>query len=407
MTNLSPSAQISSAPSSPQSKRIFISTGEVSGDLHGSLLIEALRRQAEAANITLDIAALGGDRMAATGVKMLGDTEAIGSVGLLESVPFIWPTFKVQQLAKRWLQDHPPDLVVMIDYFTPNLGIGHFMRRQFPHVPAVFYIGPQEWVWSLGDRNTKQLVNIIDHLLAIFPAEAEYYRNNGAKVTWVGHPLVDWVQQFPSREQARQQLGIPEEQKAIALFPASRRQELNHLMPVIFETAQRLQAQLPQVHFWIPLALEAYRDSVEQAIQQYGLRATIVTNNTPAVIAAADLALTKSGTVNLELTLMDVPQIVLYRVHPVTAWIATHILRFSIPFMSPTNLMLMEPVVPEFLQEQANPDALTQAALPLLTDAGAIRTMQCQYERVRTALGKTGVCDRAAQVILEMLLRKK
>ncbi|NER00328.1 MAG: lipid-A-disaccharide synthase, partial [Cyanothece sp. SIO2G6] len=281
-----------------------------------------------------------------------------------------------------------------------------FMRQQFPQIPTVFYIGPQEWVWSLGNRNTKQLINIIDHLLAIFPAEAEYYRKNGAEVTWVGHPLVDWVQQFPSREAAREQLGIPAEQQAIALFPASRRQELNHLMPVMFETARRLQQQCPHVHFWIPLALKAYQNQVEQAVQQFGLHATIVTDNTQAVIAAADLALTKSGTVNLELTLMDVPQIVLYRVHPVTAWIATHILRFSIPFMSPTNLMVMASVVPEFLQEQANPDTLTQAALSLLTDATARQTMQQRYEQVKTALGEKGVCDRAAQVILDMLLRQ-
>jgi len=108
------------SPRASPTKRIFISTGEASGDLHGSLLIKALQQHAAVANITLEIAALGGERMAATGVNMLGDTEAIGSVGLLESVPFIWPTYKVKQIAKRWLKQHPPDLIVMIDYFAPN-----------------------------------------------------------------------------------------------------------------------------------------------------------------------------------------------------------------------------------------------------------------------------------------------
>ena len=393
--------------SQPQLKRIFISTGEVSGDLHGSLLIEALQRQARKANITLDIAALGGERMAATGVKMLGATQSIGSVGLMESLPFIWPTLKVQQIAKRWLKHNPPDLIVMIDYFAPNLGIGHFMRRHFPDTPAVFYIGPQEWVWSLGNRNTKQLIAIIDRLLAIFPAEADYYSKNGANVTWVGHPLVDWVQRFPSREQARCQLGIPENQTAIALMPASRQQELTYLMPVIFETARRLQQQLPNLHFWIPLSLDTYRDRIEQAIRDFGLQATLVAEDPQTVIAAADFAIAKSGTVNLELALMKVPQLVLYRVNPITAWIAVNVLRFSIPFMSPPNLVLMESIVPEFLQDQANPDALTEAALKLLTDANARQTMQANYERMRTAVGKKGVCDRAAQTILDMLLDKE
>lgn len=385
-------------------KRIFISTGEVSGDLHGSLLIQALKRNALALDLELEIMALGGDRMTATGVKMLGQTQSIGSVGVLESVPFIWPTFKVQSMAKRWLTDHPPDLIVMIDYLAPNLGIGRFARSQFPHIPTVFYIAPQEWVWSFGKKNTEQLVSISDRLLAIFPQEANYYEKNGATVTWVGHPLVDWVDQFPSREDARKQLGISADQKAIALFPASRRQELTYLMPVMFETARRVQEQLDTLHFWVPLSLEMYRSEVEQAIQAYQLRATIITDNTPAVIAAADLAIAKSGTVNLELALKDVPQLVIYRVNPVTAWLARNVLNFSIPFMSPPNLLLAEEIVPEFLQEEANPTDLSQAAIALLTDTQAQQTMQQNYKRMRQAAGQKGVCDRAAQGILEMLL---
>ena len=384
-------------------KRIFISTGEVSGDLHGALLIEALEKKAQALELDLEIMALGGDRMAATGVKMLGQTQSIGSVGLLESVPFIWPTIKVQNMAKRWLTDHPPDLIVMIDYLAPNLGIGSFARSQFPHIPTVFYIAPQEWVWSFGKKNTEQLVSITDRLLAIFPQEADYYQKNGANVTWVGHPLVDWVDQFPSRDLARQHLDIPTEQKAIALFPASRQQELTYLMPVMFETAQRLQQQLEHVHFWIPLSLETYRPQIEQAIQAYHLNATVIADNAPAVIAAADLAIAKSGTVNLELALKDVPQLVIYRVNPITAWLARNILRFSIPFMSPPNLLLAEEIVPEFLQEEANPTALCQAAMDLLTNPQAQQTMRQNYERMRQAAGQKGVCDRAAQGILEML----
>ncbi|NET51874.1 MAG: lipid-A-disaccharide synthase [Merismopedia sp. SIO2A8] len=389
---------------SPPAKRIFISTGEVSGDLHGSLLIDALQKRAANTNITLDIAALGGERMAATGVNMLGKTDAIGSIGLLEALPFIWSTYRVQQLAKRWLVDHPPDLIIMIDYLAPNLSIGNFARQRFPKTPTVFYIAPQEWVWSLGSRNTSTLVSITDRLLAIFPKEATYYRERGANVTWVGHPLVDWVKRFPSRQEARQQLNILDEQTAIALLPASRRQELTYLMPVIFETAQRIQAQIPNAHFWIPLALDAYRPQIEQAIAQYQLNATLVTDDTKAAIAAADFAISKSGTVNLELALMDIPQLVLYRVNPFTAWVAGNILNFSVPFVSPPNLVLMEPIVPEFLQNDANPETLTQTAMALLTDAEAQQTMRQNYARMRASLGAAGVCDRAAHSILELLV---
>src|SRR4028118_2415432 len=131
-------------------KTIFISTGEVSGDLQGALLIDGLKRQAQAAGIELEIVALGGSRMAKAGATLLGNTSGIGSVGLLESLPFVLPTLTIQRRAKQYLQQHPPDVVVLIDYMGPNLSIGSFIRRQLPQVPVIYYIAPQDWVWSAG-----------------------------------------------------------------------------------------------------------------------------------------------------------------------------------------------------------------------------------------------------------------
>ncbi|HEY9624489.1 MAG TPA: lipid-A-disaccharide synthase [Crinalium sp.] len=383
--------------------RLFISTGEVSGDLQGSLLIKALHTQAQQHDIDLEILALGGDRMAQAGATLLGNTSAVGSIGILESLPYIIPTFKLQQQAKRYLKQHPPDLVVLIDYMGPNLGIGAYIRRYLPNVPIVYYIAPQEWVWSFNASNTQQIVNIVDRLLAIFPEEARYYEKQGISVSYVGHPLIDRMQTAPTREQARQTLGIPPDQTAIALIPASRWQELKYLLPVIFEAAQQIQTKLPQAHFWIPLSLEVYRPVLEQAIQQYGLRATLIANNTQAVIAAADLAIAKSGTVNLETALAKVPQVVLYRVNPITAWIAKHVLKFSIPFMSPPNLVLMDSIVPEFLQEQATAENLAQTAIDLLLNSSRRQIMLDGYQRMEKALGEPGICDRAAQAILNLL----
>ena len=408
-----PTTQVSAPPAPTRTKvRIFISTGEVSGDLQGALLVTALQRQAQASGLELEILALGGDRMAQAGATLLGNTTGIGSVGLVESLPYIWPTLQIQRRAKQYLRQHPPDLVVLIDYLGPNIGLGNFVRQYLPKVPIAYFIAPQEWVWSLNNRNTTQVVGISDRILAIFPEEARYYEQHGAKVTWVGHPLVDRVQSAPDRATARAALKIPDEQLAIALFPASRRQEVKYLLPVIFAAAQQIQAQLPQVHFWIPLSLEAYRQPIEQAIQQYGLRATLVTatpnqtgssTQTLQAIAAADLAIGKSGTVNLEIALLNVPQVVLYRVGTVTAWIARHLLKFSIPFMSPPNLVEMKPIVPEFLQDAATPENIAQAALELLLNPEQRQQTLQGYQMMQQALGEVGVCDRAAQEILHLL----
>jgi lipid-A-disaccharide synthase len=383
--------------------RIFISTGEVSGDLQGSLLIASLKRQAVVAGLELEITALGGEKMVEAGATLVGNTTAISAMGLLESIPYILPTIQVQRQAIAHLKQNLPDLVILIDYMGPNLGIGTYLQKHLPQVPVVYYIAPQEWVWSVSLRNTDRIVKFTDQLLAIFPEEARYYRQQGAKVTWVGHPLVDRMQNPPSRHTARAKLGISEEQIAIALLPASRRQELKYLLPIIFQAAQTIQQKLPAAHFWIPLSLEDYRRPITAAIERYGLQATVVSGQQKEVFAAADFAITKSGTVNLELALLNVPQVVVYRLNPITAWIARKILKGSIPFASPTNLVVMKQIVPEFLQEEATPENITQAAMELLLNPERTQQTLADYQEMRQCLGELGVCDRAAQEILQML----
>ncbi|MEH2171404.1 lipid-A-disaccharide synthase [Nostoc sp.] len=382
--------------------RIFISTGEVSGDLQGSLLISALKRQAAAIGLELEIVALGGEKMVEAGATLLGNTSSIGSMGILEGLPYILPTLQVQRQAIASLKQNPPDLVVLIDYMTPNLEIGTYMKQHLPDVPVVYYIAPQEWAWSISLRRTNRIIGFTDKLLAIFPQEARYFREKGAKVSWVGHPLVDRMQDAPSREAARATLGIAPEEIAIALLPASRRQELKYLLPVIFQAAQTIQAKLPEVRFWIPLSLEVYRQPIEEAIKRYGLRATVLSSQQKEVFAATDLAISKSGTVNLELALLNVPQVVVYRLSRLTAWIARKILKGSITFASPPNLVVMRSIVPEFLQEQATAENITQAAMELLLNPSRREQTLLDYEEMRQSLGEVGVCDRAAQEILQM-----
>ncbi|MBD2144435.1 lipid-A-disaccharide synthase [Sphaerospermopsis sp. FACHB-1194] len=382
--------------------RIFISTGEVSGDLQGALLITALQNQAQALGLNLDIVALGGEKMAAAGATILGDTSGIGSMGIIEALPYFIPTIQVQKRAIAYLQKNPPDIIVLIDYMTPNIGIGSYMNEHFPDVPVVYYIAPQEWVWSMSLERTKKIVSFTDKLLAIFPEEARYYQEKGAKVNWVGHPLVDKMANAPSRETAREMLGIKEGEIAIALLPASRSQELKYLLPVIFQAAQNIQSKLPTARFFIPLSLEKFRDKIEKSIQNYGLKATILSGKQQEIFAAVDLAITKSGTANLELALANVPQVVVYSLSPFTAWVARKILKGSIPFASPVNLVVMREIVPEFLQEQATAENITQAGMELLLNSEKREKTLLDYQEMRQCLGKLGVCDRAAKEILEM-----
>lgn len=383
-------------------KRIFISTGEVSGDLQGSLLVKALYEQASELGIDIEILALGGDRMAAAGAKLLGNTVGIGSIGIIEGLPYLLPTLKVQKQAKRYLQAHPPDLVVMMDYSDPNISIGLHVRKHLPTVPTVYFIAPQEWVVRINQKKTDWIVQISDRILSIFPAEAEYYAEHGAKTEFVGHPLIDRMKDAPDRSSAREKLGISSDETAIVLVPASRQQEIKYMLPAIFGAAQQIQAKLPDVKFLIPLSLERYRSQILSAIAQYGLNAVIVEGSPLNAIAAADLAITKSGTVNLEIALLNVPQVVMYRLAPFTAWVAEHILKLEIPFASPPNLVGMKEIVPEFLQDEATPENLARSAMELLQTEKREKTI-ADYQEMRRRLGEPGACRRAAKSMLEMV----
>lgn len=410
-TNIQANSQTSTpATAAPVARplRVFIHTGEVSGDLQGSLLVEALERCAAAQDIAIEISAMGGDRMAAAGAKLIGNTVAVSSIGFFEALPHVIAALKLNQRAKQHLKQVPPDVVVLIDYMGPNVAIGTFIRRQLSAVPIAYYIAPHLWVWATIPGDTAKVLSVADRILAIFPEEARYYREKGAQVSWVGHPLLDKFADYcpvTAKQDAREQLGLAPTAQVVTLLPASRPQELTYVLPIMFTAAQQLQAQNPQLQFLVPLARETFRQPLETALKQYGLRGQVVPQQMLA-IAAADLAISKSGTTNLEIALMEVPQVVMYRLNRLTAWVAEFVLRFSAAYISPVNLVNMEPIVPEFVQWDATPEAISQVALNLLNDPDQRLKMVEGYRTMREHLGAVGVCDRAATEILDLAMGK-
>ena len=148
--------------------RLLVSTGEVSGDLQGSLLIAALHREAARRGVPLDVVALGGPRMAAAGADLIADTARLGAIGLWEALPLVLPTLRLQARLRRWLRTHPPDGVVLIDYMGANVTLGRRLRRLYPAVPITYYIAPQEWAFRLGEGGTTRLIGFTDRILAFF-----------------------------------------------------------------------------------------------------------------------------------------------------------------------------------------------------------------------------------------------
>ena len=390
--------------------RLLVSTGEVSGDLQGSLLVKALHKEAQQRGLALEVVALGGERMERAGAALLANTTRMGAIGLLEAIPFVLPTLKLQRRLKRWFKGQPPDGVVLIDYMGPNVSLGLRLKRKFPQVPVTYYIAPQEWAFQFGSKGRTNLISFTNQILAIFQQEARFYRCRGANVTYVGHPLLDTIGPVPTRVEACEQLGLNPEEPVLLLMPASRRQELRYMLPHIVAAAAQLQALTPTLQVVVSAGLPGFETQLSQQLLRSGVRALIIPaadsdRLKPALCAAANLAIAKSGTVNLELALRGVPQVVVYRVSRPTAFVARHILRFSVPHISPVNLVLGERLVPELLQEDLSAKAIVTQAVPLLNQAGvARRTMLEGYGRLRQELGEPGVTQRAAAAILDQVL---
>ena len=381
--------------------RIFVSTGEVSGDLQGAMLIKSLYKLAAAQNIELEVSGLGGDRMNATRANIIADTAVIGSMGFVEALPFVLPTLKIQKLTKQYIRANIPDILVLIDYPAANLALARYVKKHFPQTSVVYYIAPQDWAVPMLN-NAVKISKVVDKLLAIFPAEAKYFASKEIDVTWVGHPLLDRLTTAPDRARARLNLNLESEAKVVTLLPASRQQEIKYLLPVMCRAAQKILHQLPEVQFLIPVSLAGYRDAITVAVEEYNLPAQILPGNTLDAIAAADLAIAKSGTVNLEIALLNVPQVVIYRINPLTAWIARKILRFSIPLMSPPNLIVNQKIVPELQQEAVTPANITAAAIKILTTPQIQQEIIQGYQQMRSLLGTEGVCDRVAAEIFNL-----
>ncbi len=389
--------------------KLLISTGEVSGDLQGSLLINALKTNAEKRKIELEIIALGGERMQEAGAKLISNTSSIGAIGFLEALPYVIPTLNAQSKIDNYLSSSPPDAVVLIDYMGPNIRLGLKVKKKFPNIPIIYYIAPQEWAWRLGDSGTTDLISFTDKILAIFEEEAKFYSNKGGNVKFVGHPMLDFYRNIPTREESFKRIGLTSDQKLLLIIPASRKQELKYILPTLLKAAKLLQEKDPSITVLIPSGLNEFNELLNNSLKEYALSGKIILSNEvddlkPFLFSAAHLALAKSGTINMELALNSVPQIVGYKVSRVTAFFARYLLRFNVKYISPVNLLLNKMLIPEFIQEDFKADKIFNAALKILEDNSTKEEIKLGYERLKDKLGKPGVTDRASKDILDLLI---
>jgi lipid-A-disaccharide synthase len=291
--------------------------------------------------------------------------------------------------------------LVLIDYPASNLALASYVKQHLPHIPVVYYIAPQDWAVPKLNNATK-IAQVVDKLLAIFPAEYEYFKQKKIDAVLVGHPLLDRLEHAPDKKQARLNLGLELSDTIVTLLPASRQQEIKYLLPVMCAAAQQILQQMPEVKFLLPVSLANYRSAITAAVAKYNLPVQILDGKTLDAIACADLAIAKSGTANLEIALLNIPQVVIYRIHPLTAWIGRR-MGFKVPLMSPPNLVVDRMIVPELQQEEVTTENITREAIKLLTNSNTQPEITAGYQEMRSLLGTVGVCDRVAAEIFKLI----
>ena len=389
-------------------KKIFISTGEVSGDLHGSLLSKALFEEAYRRSIDLEIIGFGGLRMKNAGVNILQDTTSISAIGIWEALPLILPTIKIQKKFYKLLRNSPPNCLILIDYMGPNIKIGRKLKNSKVKIPIYYYIAPQEWAWRVGNSRTTDLINFSDKIFAIFKQEANFYKKRGGNVSWVGHPMIDLTKKLPSKKNARTFLKMSNNQHILLVMPASRPQELRYVLPTFMKTAKKLQQKYPFLVVYIPSCRRVFDERFRSALRKYQVRGKIISEDEnaklkPYIYSLTKLALCKSGTVNMELALYGIPQIAGYRVSRVTAFIAKKILNFKVRFISPVNLLLKKRIIPEFVQKDFDDKKTFSKACRLLDLEAEKIKIKKGYALLKKELGEEGVVARAAKEIINSM----
>ena len=390
-------------------RKIFISTGEVSGDLHGSLLANALFNEAEKRSVDLEICGLGGERMRKEGVKILQDTTSISAIGIWEALPLIIPTIQIQKKFYKSLKNLSPNCLVLIDYMGPNIKIGRKLKSDKNQIPIYYYIAPQEWAWRVGNNSTTDLISFSDRIFAIFKQEANFYKRRGGNVLWIGHPMIDLIKKIPTKKDSREILKLRANENILLIMPASRPQELKYVLPVFMQIARKLQQKYPNLIVYIPSCREVFDSKFKLALDKYKVKGKVVSQKDieelkTYIYSLTKLALCKSGTVNMELALYGIPQIVGYRVSRVTAFIAKKILNFKVKFISPVNLLVKKLVIPEFVQKEFDVKKIYEKACRIIDRKSEKEKISKGYADLKKELGQEGVVKRAAEEIINSLI---
>jgi lipid-A-disaccharide synthase len=370
-------------------REILIVAGEPSGDANAAAVARAIRFTTR----EFKLVGVGGDQMRDAGVELLkhiSKLAVMGFVGVLKQIPRHWGL--LHDIEDR-LRAGNVALVICVDYGGFNLHVAGAAKSA--GVPVLYFITPQ--VWASRPWRMRTIAENVTKAAVIFRFEEELLQRNSIDATFVGHPMLDRAAGMPTREAARAELQISPSRKVLALFPGSRRQEIERHLGAFVETARQLQRDEPDLEVIVSSAPNVDIDGARCPFR-------IVKASPWTIFRGADAALCKSGTTTLEAAVAGCPLVVAYRASPIDFMIASQIA--TVTDIGMVNIIARRRIVPEFLQDEVSAERMAPVLKELLDPGSAHRaTMLRDLDAVRESLGERGAAGRVAAIALEMVQR--
>ncbi len=370
---------------------LLLSAGEASGDMYAARLATALRARANVA-----IFGMGGLQMRAAGVDVVADYSEVSVVGITEIVRRLPALRRAMRRLVTEAKRRRPSLAILTDFPGFHLRLARKLRPS--GVRNVYYVCPQFWAWR--PWRVRLVRRRFSQALCIFPFEEKFYADAGVPVKFVGHPLVGEVRPSISRQEFCFQHGLDAAKSVMAVLPGSRPAELGQHLPVLLDACNLIRRQA-DVQFVLAAAPGLDTNSVRAAMSG-GPCVTVVQGQTYDVLSTADVAVVSSGTATIEAALLGTPMVVVYRLTPLTAFLAKPLVRT--PFYSMVNLVAGRRIVPELVQQDFTPHRVAEETLRLLSSSDTREEIRLGLAEVRARLGTPGAVGRAADIIAAMLV---
>lgn len=364
----------------------WIFAGESSGDLYGARLACELRKLDD----QMVIRGMGGVHMAAADVEILVDSTELGVVGLVEVLRH-YPMFRriFWDLVRR-AQREKPDLVVLIDYPGFNLRFAKQMKKL--GIPVLYYVSPQVWAW--GKKRVPEIAQLVRRMLVIFPFETEVYEPVGLDARFVGHPLVDIMRE-------KRDPDLQRDPNLVLLLPGSRGSEVDRLLHPMASAARELHKRRPELRFVISAPRAAIRSRIEEMLGDHGLPLQIDDGSTEGWMQRASAGIAASGTVTVQAAILGLPLVVVYRMNPMTHWLAMRLI--NVPYITMVNLVAEKLVFQEYLQK-FQPSELATAVEAILPDGARHAAVQQGIKRCVTRLQTEGDASATAAAAVHDLI---